>query len=108
MLTNGAAMPVELGEVLAAMSDGSRRRMLTRLAQGPATTGQLAELLPISRPAASQHLKQLQDAGLVHTTVLGRHRWHELRPDPLLAVAQWAHEVVARHAKSPGLRPVEH
>ncbi|MEN3304146.1 MAG: hypothetical protein V7603_348 [Micromonosporaceae bacterium] len=100
-------MPVDLGEVLGAVSDTSRRRMLARLAQGPATTGQLAELLPISRPAASQHLKLLQGAGLIHTTVVGRHRWHQLRPDPLLAVAHWATDVVARHAKSPELRPTE-
>jgi DNA-binding transcriptional ArsR family regulator len=50
MLTDGNTMPVDLDEVLTAVSDPSRRRMLTRLAQGPATTGQLAELLPTSRP----------------------------------------------------------
>jgi DNA-binding transcriptional ArsR family regulator len=78
--------------------------MLARLAQGPATTGQLADLLPISRPAVSQHLRLIQAAGLVTTRTVGRHRWHELNPDALLAVAQWANDMVARHAKAPPTR----
>jgi DNA-binding transcriptional ArsR family regulator len=84
-----------------AIADASRRRMLARLAQGPATTGQLAELLPISRPAVSQHLRLIQAAGLVASRTVGRHRWHELNPDALLAIAQWANDMVARHAKAP-------
>lgn len=97
-------MGTEPGAIFAALADPSRRRMIARLAQGPATTGQLAELFPISRPAVSQHLRLLQDAGLVHTTVVGRHRWHELSADALLAAAQWAYELAARHAKAPPLR----
>jgi DNA-binding transcriptional ArsR family regulator len=93
-----------LGPVWGAVADGSRRRLLARLAHGPATTGQLAELVPISRPAVSQHLKVLLDAGLIRTTVVGRHRWHELSPDPLRAVARWATELVARHDHAPPLR----
>jgi DNA-binding transcriptional ArsR family regulator len=85
--------------VFAALADPSRRRMLARLAQGPATTGQLADLFPISRPAVSQHLRLIQQAGLISTETVGRHRWHELRPDGLLAVAQWANELAARHAR---------
>jgi DNA-binding transcriptional ArsR family regulator len=94
----------ESGAVFVALADDSRRRMIARLAQGPATTGQLAELLPISRPAVSQHLRLLQDADLVRTTAVGRHRWHELAPDSLLSVSLWANDVVARHAKAPALR----
>jgi DNA-binding transcriptional ArsR family regulator len=94
----------ELEAVLTAVADGSRRRMLARLAQGPATTGQLADLFPISRPAVSQHLRLLQAAGLVRTTALGRHRWHELETGPLLAVSLWANDLVARGAKAPPLR----
>jgi DNA-binding transcriptional ArsR family regulator len=96
-----------VGAVLSALADPTRRRIVTRLAQGPATTGQLAELAPISRPAVSQHLRLLQEAGVVHTTLVGRHRWHELVPDALLTVSHWAHDVVARHAKAPPLRQKE-
>ena len=97
-------MTIEVGAVLTAVADGSRRRIVARLAQGPATTGQLAELFPISRPAVSQHLTILQTADLVRTTMVGRHRWHELNPDALHALAYWAIDVAARHEKAPALR----
>ena len=49
-----------LDEVLAAIADPTRRAMIQRLAHGPASTGQLAALFPISRPAVSQHLRLLR------------------------------------------------
>jgi DNA-binding transcriptional ArsR family regulator len=88
----------DLDTVLAAVADRSRRVLLQRLAHGPATTGQLAELLPMSRPAVSQHLRALQDAGLVRTEVRGRHRWHELSPGPLALIQTWAADLSTRHA----------
>ncbi|MEV4261389.1 metalloregulator ArsR/SmtB family transcription factor [Kribbella sp. NPDC049584] len=93
-------MTIEIGAVLTAMADASRRRIVTRLAQGPATTGQLAELFPISRPAVSQHLKILQTADVVRTTHTGRHRWHELNPEALRSLADWALDVAALHSAS--------
>jgi DNA-binding transcriptional ArsR family regulator len=92
-------MTSDLDMVLAAVADRSRRVLLQRLAHGPATTGQLAELLPMSRPAVSQHLKTLQDAGLVHTEIRGRHRWHELSPGPLALVQTWAADLTIRDAE---------
>jgi DNA-binding transcriptional ArsR family regulator len=80
---------VDLTAVLIAVADPSRRALLQRLAYGSATTGQLADLLPMSRPAVSQHIKLLQEAGLIDTTASGRHRWHRLRPAPLAAVTRW-------------------
>jgi DNA-binding transcriptional ArsR family regulator len=100
-------MAVEISLVAGAVADGSRRRMLGRLAHGPATTGQLAELFPISRPAVSQHVRVLADAGLIRTTVVGRHRWHELIVEPLLALAAWAEQTAANHDKAPPLRPAK-
>jgi DNA-binding transcriptional ArsR family regulator len=100
-------MSVDLQAALTAVADPSRRRLLARLAQGPATTGQLADLLPISRPAVSQHLRLLQDAGLVRTTAHGRHRWHELGTDPLLELVRWAGDLAARGEKAPTLRTTE-
>ncbi|WP_327009583.1 metalloregulator ArsR/SmtB family transcription factor [Dactylosporangium sp. NBC_01737] len=91
-------MDVDLDVVLAAIADPTRRTLLQRLAYGAATTGQLAELLPMSRPAVSQHIKILQDAGLIHTAVRGRHRWHELAPDRLGVVDRWTAGLAARHA----------
>jgi DNA-binding transcriptional ArsR family regulator len=91
-------MKPDLDAVLTAVADRSRRVLLQRLAHGAATTGQLAELLPMSRPAVSQHLKVLQDAGLVRTRTLGRHRWHELSPARLAVIERWAADLSARHA----------
>ncbi|MEU8002355.1 metalloregulator ArsR/SmtB family transcription factor [Catellatospora sp. NPDC049111] len=79
-----------LDAVLHAVADGTRRAIVQRLAHGPATTGQLAELAPMSRPAISQHIKVLQEAGLLRTTVAGRHRWHSLDHAALAVVEDWA------------------
>jgi DNA-binding transcriptional ArsR family regulator len=92
-----------LDKLLVAVADPSRRALLQRLALGPATTGQLAELLPMSRPAVSQHLKILQGAGLVTTQPRGRHRWHELATGPLESIREWAGGLVDRHTKAPTL-----
>jgi DNA-binding transcriptional ArsR family regulator len=90
---------------LSAVADPSRRALLQRLALGEATTGQLAELLPMSRPAVSQHLKVLQEAGLVVSRARGRHRWHALAVEPLHLIRDWAATLAARHPDS--ARPTE-
>jgi DNA-binding transcriptional ArsR family regulator len=90
-------MTPDLDAVLASVADRSRRTLLQRLAHGPATTGQLADLLPMSRPAVSQHLKVLQEAGLVRTQIQGRHRWHELATGPLVLIERWAADLIARY-----------
>jgi DNA-binding transcriptional ArsR family regulator len=68
--------------------------MLQRLAHGPATSGQLADLLPTSRPAASQHVRVLHEAGLLRTTVRGRQHWHELAPARVREVERWVHQLL--------------
>jgi DNA-binding transcriptional ArsR family regulator len=52
-------------QALQALADPTRRQIFERLQKGPTSVGTLAEALPISRPAVSQHLKVLKDAGLV-------------------------------------------
>ncbi|GAA4263211.1 ArsR/SmtB family transcription factor [Dactylosporangium darangshiense] len=94
-------MDVDLDLVFVALADRSRRALLQRLSHGPATTGQLADLLPVSRPAVSQHLKVLQDAGLIHTEQRGRHRWHRLSRPPLSTVAAWATDLSSRSIEEP-------
>lgn len=93
-----------LSAALAALADPSRRALLQRLAHGPATSGQLAELLSVSRPATSQHLGVLRDAGLVTATPLGRHRWQELSPSPIYLVEHWTSGLVETWAAAPTLR----
>jgi DNA-binding transcriptional ArsR family regulator len=75
--------------VLHALSDESRRTMLEALRGGPATAGQLAALLPITRPGVSRHLRVLREAGLVEVHPDAQRRVYGLRPGPLAEVDQW-------------------
>ena len=90
-----------LDRSLDAVADGTRRAILQRLAHGQATVGQLAALFPISRPAVSQHLKQLKDAGLVRTTGPGRLSAYELVPGPLIEIEAWASALVESWTHGP-------
>jgi DNA-binding transcriptional ArsR family regulator len=64
-----------------ALGDPTRRAIFERLAEGPRAVGELASELPVSRPAVSQHLKVLKDAGLVVDTPAGTRRLYRLDPD---------------------------
>ena len=66
-----------------ALGDPTRRAIFERLAGGPRAVGALAEGLPVSRPAVSQHLRVLKDAGLVTERRDGTRRIYELAPDGL-------------------------
>ena len=70
----------------AALADPTRRDILERLLVRPRPVGELAEDLPISRPAVSQHLKVLKDAGLVADTQAGTRRIYHVQPDGLSAL----------------------
>ena len=67
----------------AALADPTRRQIFERLAAGPSPVGKLAEGLPVSRPAVSQHLKILKDAGLVIDRRVGNRSIYELNPSGL-------------------------
>lgn len=64
-----------------ALGDGTRRAIFERLADRPRAVGELAAELPVSRPAVSQHLKVLKDAGLVVDRPAGNRRIYQLNPD---------------------------
>lgn len=65
----------------AALGDPTRRAIFERIADRPRAVGELAGELPISRPAVSQHLKVLKDAGLVIDRPAGTRRIYQLDPD---------------------------
>ena len=69
--------------VLSALSDPTRRGILGLLRQGPRPVGELAERLPVSQPAVSQHLKVLREAGLVQAEKAGVRSIYHLRPGGL-------------------------
>jgi DNA-binding transcriptional ArsR family regulator len=66
-----------------ALGDRTRRAIFERLAERPCAVGQLAVGLPVSRPAVSQHLKVLKDAGLVVDQPAGTRRIYRINPDGL-------------------------
>jgi DNA-binding transcriptional ArsR family regulator len=75
--------------VLEALGDPTRRSVFERLAAGPSSVGELARELPVSRPAVSQHLKVLRDAGLVVDEPVGTRRVYRVDPDGLAALRSY-------------------
>jgi len=71
-------------QVLTALADPTRRAILERLRGGPKAVGDLAAGMPISRPAVSQHLRVLKDAGLVIDERRGTRRIYQPSPDGLV------------------------
>jgi DNA-binding transcriptional ArsR family regulator len=73
-------------EVWGALGDRTRRSIVLLLAEGPSPVGKLADALPVSRPAVSQHLKVLKDAGLVDEEAEGTRRIYRLNEAGLSAL----------------------
>lgn len=81
-----------LDRAFQALSDPVRRRMLAQLSRGPASVSELAEPLSISLPGVLQHLKALEESGLVRSEKKGRVRTVRLEPKTLLAAESWIAE----------------
>jgi DNA-binding transcriptional ArsR family regulator len=71
------------------LADPTRRAILERIGQSPAAVGEIASGLPVSRPAVSQHLKLLKEAGLVTETAAGTRRIYRIDPRGLGAMRDW-------------------
>jgi DNA-binding transcriptional ArsR family regulator len=83
-----------------ALGDPTRRAIFERLARGPTAVGEIAKELPVSRPAVSQHLKVLKEAGLVVDHAAGTRRLYQLDPQGVGALrsyfdAFWLHALAA-------------
>jgi DNA-binding transcriptional ArsR family regulator len=74
---------------LSALSDPTRRAVFERLRAGPASVQQIADGLPVSRPAVSQHLKALREAGLVRDEPRGSARIYSIHTPGLRALRDW-------------------
>ncbi|RLV54797.1 ArsR family transcriptional regulator [Aeromicrobium phragmitis] len=85
-----ASDPLSL--VFAALADPTRRAILARLAQGPATVGEVAEPFAMSAPAISQHLKVLERAGLVSRTTQAQWRTLTMQTEPLDHASAWVEQ----------------
>lgn len=96
---------------LLALADATRQRIVEELRAGPKPVGEIAAALPVTRPAVSQHLKVLKDAGLVRETRSGTRRIYNVEPrglvelrrylDALWSDALAAFELEARVAAGP-------
>jgi DNA-binding transcriptional ArsR family regulator len=78
-----------MANALAALADPIRQALIERLAERPMAVGELAEGLPVTRPAVSQHLKVLKEARLVRDEARGTRRIYRIDPAGLGAIRQW-------------------
>ena len=76
-------------DALGVLADPTRRRLFERLAQGPLPVGELAREVPVTRPAVSQHLKVLKDAGLVFDRAQGTRRLYQVDPAGVAALRDY-------------------
>lgn len=77
------------GNALAALADPTRRHVMEALRSGPRAVVDIARGMPVSRPAVSQHLKVLKEAGLVTDRAEGTRRVYYLDPKGLAALRAW-------------------
>jgi DNA-binding transcriptional ArsR family regulator len=71
------------------LAEPTRRRVLDLLREQPRPVGELVELLGMSQPGVSKHLRVLREAGLVTVRQDAQRRWYELRLDPLEEIDAW-------------------
>lgn len=90
LLTDPSADPL-----FAALADGTRRRVLARVAEAPVDAGSVASALGISRQAVAKHLRLLEEAGLVQAQTAARRRVHRVDPARLREVADLLAQVAS-------------
>jgi DNA-binding transcriptional ArsR family regulator len=71
------------------LAEPTRRRVLDLLRVQPRPVGELVDLLGMSQPGVSKHLRVLREAGLVRVRQDAQRRWYELRPEPLAEIDEW-------------------
>ena len=76
-------------DALLALADPTRRRVFEDLRRGPRSVGRIAARMPVSRPAVSQHLGVLKQAGLVIDRAEGTRRVYRIDPSGLAAIRDW-------------------
>jgi DNA-binding transcriptional ArsR family regulator len=76
-------------DALAALADPTRRQVFEQLRSGPKPVGRIAQGMPVSRPAVSQHLRVLKDAGLVREEKDGARHLYSIDPNGLGPLRRW-------------------
>jgi DNA-binding transcriptional ArsR family regulator len=85
--------PLRSGDPFEALGDSNRRAIVERLKKQPQSVAEIAESLPISRPAVSRHLRLLKNAGLVVDSADGTRRLYRLHPDGAEAMREYVRSV---------------
>ena len=88
-MSNQAATSPTTDAVFDALGEPVRRRILELLHEGPTPVGRLAERLPVGRPAVSQHLRVLSNAGLIEHRSAGTRNLYLLAPGGMAVAQQW-------------------
>src|SRR5260370_27138451 len=85
----GRSMNADVAAGLASLGERTRRRIVERLAGGPLSVHEIADRLPVGRPAVSMHLRVLKEAGLVLDRRVGTRRLYQLHPEALAALRDY-------------------
>jgi DNA-binding transcriptional ArsR family regulator len=88
-MTAAAPSTAPVDSVFRALSDATRRRVVERLSRSPATVTELAEPFDMALPSFVQHLRVLEDCGLVRSSKAGRVRTYRLAPRRLKVAEDW-------------------
>ena len=86
-------------DVFEALAHPLRRRLLMELRTGARSAGELAADMPVGRPAVSEHMQVLRQAGLVRVERRGRRRLHHFDPRPLTDIGGWLNVMLAHWAQ---------
>jgi len=90
-VSQGAPFATTLTDrLLDALGDRTRRAILERLREGPQPVVEIARGLPVGRPAVSQHLKLLKEAGLVTDEPMGTRRLYDINPEAMAELEEYA------------------
>lgn len=81
-----------IDRIFHALADPTRMAVLARLSSGPAAVSELAQPFDMALPSFLQHLRVLQDCGLVDSHKTGRVRTYQIKPEPLAAAENWLEE----------------
>jgi DNA-binding transcriptional ArsR family regulator len=95
------------GPALQALADPTRRRVLEALRAGPLAVGEIADRVPVSRPAVSQHLKVLKEAGIVVETRAGTRHYFAIEPGTVAELRAYF-ETIWKQALRAYAQHVEH
>lgn len=106
-LSRGKQAALRVDAAFDAMADPTRRAVFAHVARGPIGVTDLTSLLPVTRPAVSQHLKVLREAGLVTRIAIGNRRIYRVDLAGLIPMLTWLDDVRKRGEASALAHPQE-